>query len=60
MLSPADRREILMLKGLVSEAPAEDQAKIAAARAELMAVATKYGDFGKIALVFVTTEVLDE
>lgn len=50
----------LMLKGLISDMPDEDQAKVAQAQEDLRRVVAKYGDLGVVALSLVSLDAARE
>lgn len=48
--------QLLLLRGVISELPTEDQIKIKQARQELEAVLLKHGDNGMLALALIGCE----
>jgi hypothetical protein len=52
--------ELLILKGILSDAPPEDMEKINAAANKIRAVLAESGDYGNVALTLVALEIQSE
>lgn len=51
------KAQVLMMKGVVSELPDEDRAKMNNCEAELREIINRYGDIGLLAVSFIGAEL---
>lgn len=55
-----EKEALLMIKGLLSEATDEERSKVEECKKRIIAIMQEYDEYGKLAVVLVNLETLNE